>query len=281
MRHTRKVCVGWKKGGKKGERGEREGKGAGEGRLTFKLLEKEGGKRKPQKMEGQRCYNLRFIKGATHLVVGPSGSGKTFRTCEILEHKNELLEGGAGIKNIVFCYAAWQPCYEKLRRSGAVTRFVPKMPSSSEFVELVKDYKERGGSIVVIDDFMSKIDENLVDIVTVQSRHHNTSTFILFQSLFPPNKLARQISLNVKYIHAHKNPRENAQIQVLARQVSPKDYKWIVAAYHKVTEVPYQCLLFDLTQEREEHLRFRSNYLPREWPMRAWLPAGALAGASI
>lgn len=219
-------------------------------------------------------YNLRFIRGATHLVVGPSGSGKTFRTCEILLNKNIMFEGGEQIRNVVFFYAVWQQCYDALKSSGVVTRFVQKNPTSQEFVSAVKPFAESGGSIVVIDDFMSQIDEDMVDIVTVQSRHHNTSTLILFQSLFPANKLARQISLNVKYIHAHKNPRENAQIQVLARQVSPRNYKWIVAAYHKVTEVPYKSFLIDLTQEREEFLRFRSDYLPRELPMKVYLSVG-------
>ncbi len=218
-------------------------------------------------------HDLRFIPGATHLVVGPSGSGKTFRMCEILRWKNQLFIGGEDIKNVVFCYAAWQPCYAELQQKGLVTRFVNKKPSAAEFVALVKKYADEGGSIVVIDDFMSQIDEDLVDIVTVQSRHHNASTFILFQSLFPASRLARQISLNVKYIHAHKNPRENAQIQVLARQLSPTNYKYIVQAYHKVTQTPYQCLLFDLTQQREDKLRIRSHYLPREFPMRVWMPA--------
>ncbi len=119
---------------------------------------------------------------------------------------------------------------------------------------------------------MSQIDEDLIDIVTVQSRHHNTSTFILFQSLFPANRLGRQISLNVKYIHAHKNPRENVQIQILARQLSLNNYKYIVKVHHKVTETPYQCLLFDLTQQMEDCLRIHSDYLPRELPIRVWMP---------
>jgi glycosyltransferase involved in cell wall biosynthesis len=155
-----------------------------------------------------------------------------------------------------------------------VTKFVKKKPSSDEFVKLVEDYRDSGGSIVVIDDFMTQIDQDMVDIVTVQSRHYNTSTFILFQSLFPPNKLARQISLNVKYLHIHKNPRENSQILVLARQLSPKNNKWIVEAYHEITKEPHQCLLIDLTQQREEKLRYRSHYLPREFPMKVWLPEG-------
>ncbi len=85
-------------------------------------IKKEGKKNQTQavkkKMEG--CRDLRFIPGATHLVVGPSGSGKTFRMCEILRWKNQLFQGGEDIKNIVFCYAAWQPCYKDL--SAALLR---------------------------------------------------------------------------------------------------------------------------------------------------------------
>ena len=153
-----------------------------------------------------------------------------------------------------------------------MTKFVGRNPSSQEFVDLVKDYRDCGGSIVVIDDFMSQINQDMVDIVTVQSRHYNTTTFILFQSLFPPNKLARQISLNVKYIHAHKNPRENAQMQILARQLSPRDSRWIVDAYHHVTSTPHSCFLIDLTQKCSEFLRFRSNYLFQDkGPVKVWM----------
>ena len=220
------------------------------------------------------CYNLRFVSGSTHLIVGPSGSGKTYRTCDILRTKNQLLERGDRIKNVVFCYAAWQSIYDRLLKDGVVTKFVKKNPTSDEFVKLVEKYRDKGGSIVVIDDFMTQINKDMVDIVTVQSRHYNTTTFILFQSLFPPNKLARQISLNVKYLHIHKNPRENAQIQTLARQLSPGNWKFIVEAYHEITEEPHQCLLIDLTQQREEKLRYRSHYLLHEFPMRVWMPAG-------
>ncbi len=157
-----------------------------------------------------------------------------------------------------------------------VTRFIQKNPSSEDFVKLVEGHRDKGGSIVVIDDFMTQIDQDMVEIVTVQSRHYNTTTFLLFQSLFPPNKLARQISLNVKYLHIHKNPRENAQIQTLARQLSPGSSKWIVDAYHKITETPFQCLLVDLMQNRDENLRYRSNYLPEEAPMRVWMPRGTV-----
>lgn len=220
--------------------------------------------------------SFRFPHGTTHLMVGPSASGKTFRTANILRLKTELIEGGSKIKNVVFCYAAWQPLYDELKKEEVVTKWINKMPSCEEFVDLVSPFKNDGGSIVVIDDFMSDINKDLDEIVRVWSRHYNTTTFILFQSLFPPHRLARQISLNVKFIHLHKNPRENAQILYLARQLMPSSAKWISEAYHEATAKPFSCFLIDLTQEREHRYRFRSNYLPSEFPMKVWMKKGTL-----
>lgn len=221
-------------------------------------------------------YNFRFPSGSTHLVVGPSGSGKTYRVSQILRLKNELLEDGEKIKNVVFCYASWQPLYDELQKDGIVTKWYNKMPLVSDFVNLVQEHKHAGGSVVVIDDFMSAISPDLDEIVRVTSRHCNTTTFVLFQNLFPPHKLARQISLNVKFLHIHKNPRENAQIMYLARQLCPNSYRWIVDVFHEVTKEPYSCLLIDLTQERQPQLRYRSNYLPHEFPMKLWLEKGVI-----
>lgn len=215
-------------------------------------------------------YNLRFPKGSTHLLVGPSASGKTFRLSEILRHKNDLLQDGVNIKNIVFCYAVWQPIYSALQNEGAVTKWVNKFPTNDEYIELVKDYSSTGGSIVVLDDFMKNIGNDMDEIVRVTSRHYNVTTFILFQSLFPPHKLARQISLNTKFLHIHKNPRENSQIQYMARQISPNSYKWIVDSYHEATKKPYKAFLIDMTQECSPNLRFRSHYLPSELPMKVY-----------
>ena len=226
-------------------------------------------------MNSEVKYNLRFPKGSTHLVVGPSGSGKTYRVAEMLRLKDYLIENGNQIANIIFCYAADQPIYDQMKKEKLVTKWVNKMPTNKEFISLTNPYKNQGGSICIIDDFMSDISSALDEIVRVTSRHMNTTTFILFQSLFPRHPLARQISLNVKFLHIHKNPRENAQIQYLARQLDPKNFKWIVEAFHECTKKPYSCFLIDLTQEREAHLRFRSNYLPHEFPMRVWQKKGS------
>jgi len=216
-------------------------------------------------------FDLRFRSGSTHLVVGPSGSGKTYRVADYLRLKSQIIKNGESIKNIVFFYAVWQDIYSDLQQQGIVTSWIQGMPSNEDFLKVVQPYTDNGGSIVVIDDFMTEISKELVEIITVTSRHTRTSTFVLFQSLFPSHPLSRQISLNVKYIHIHKNPRENAQIQYLARQLSPSDYKWIVEAYHTATKKPFSCFIIDVTQETDPRLRFTSNMLPSEFPAIAWI----------
>ena len=101
-------------------------------------------------METKQAHNLRFDRGATHLVVGPSASGKTFRTCNILANKDTLIEGGDQIKNVVFFYSVWQDIYQEMKDRGVVTKFINKKPSVEEFVKQVGEYKDKGGSIVVI-----------------------------------------------------------------------------------------------------------------------------------
>jgi hypothetical protein len=221
-------------------------------------------------------FDGKFPKATTHLLIGSSGSGKTYRVLDILEQKADLIKDGDNIKNIIFCYADWQPAYTALKQKNVVSQWINKMPSNQEFIELVSPHQHNGGSIVIIDDFMSDIDKELMKIVLNSTRHYNTSTFILFQSLFPPNnKIARQISLNAKFLHIFKNPRDNYQFTQLARQLRPSSFKWLVEAYHKITQEPYSCLLIDLMQDTEEKLRFRSHYLTREGPTRVWFERGA------
>jgi len=214
------------------------------------------------------CVDMRFPRGATHLLVGVSGSGKTYRIINILKLKDQLLENGEQIKNIVFCYAVWQPCYDELK--GVVTTWINKMPTNAEFIELVKPYQANGGSIVVLDDFLGSVGKEMSEMVCVSARHHGVSLFILFQTLFPKDKLATTITRNVKFMHILKNPRDNSAIRFLASQLYPGNFQWIVQAYHAATEYPFSCFLIDLTQKCPEKFRFRSHYLPSEFPMRVW-----------
>ena len=178
---------------------------------------------------------------------------------------------------MVLAYQIWQPHYQQLYDEGIVTVLKEGFPTTDEFRELVEAHKENG-SIFILDDFECELYQpehakTLEEIVKVQSRHMNVVTLLLFQSLFPPHKAARQISLNVKYIHLLKNPRDNCQFQYLARQLcGTGNYKYLVQAYQDATTAPYSCFLIDLTQECNPLLRFRSHYLPHELPIRVYVP---------
>jgi hypothetical protein len=65
-----------------------------------------------------------------------------------------MIVGGENIKNVVFCYAVWQDIYQDMKDRGIVTKFVNKMPSVEDFTELTAEYQHKGGSLLVIDDFM-------------------------------------------------------------------------------------------------------------------------------
>lgn len=215
--------------------------------------------------------DLRFSLGSTHLVVGASGCGKTSRVHAYLKLKNDLFEEGEVINHVIFYYAVWQQEYTEMQEEGLVQEWINAFPTNEEFLARNREHER---VICILDDAMTHISRELVEIVTVSARHSKATTFILFQSLFPAHPLARQVSLNVKYFHLFKNPRENAQIQILARQLKPRGYKYIVEAYHEATKKPYSCFVIDLMQETREELRYRSNVLPTEWPMIAWVPKG-------
>ena len=220
--------------------------------------------------ENLEIFDMRVEPACTHLIVGPSGSGKTVLVANMIRNKDSFIKNGHNIKNIVFCYSAWQDLYSEMDKEGLISQWVNAVPNNEQFRELVGGFKDNGGSIIIFDDSMSAISRDMVEIVTVTSRHLNTSTFILFQSLFPTNPLAREISLNVKFMYLFKHPREKIQVNYIARQLNPLSYKWIVAAYHEATKKPHGYLMIDLTQNTPDRLRIRSSVLPHEFPMVIW-----------
>ena len=224
-----------------------------------------GGKSRP-------THDLRLLKGSTSVLYGPSASGKTYRVANILRNKNVVIKEGESIRNVVFCYSAWQPIYSELQQENVVTKWVNYMPNSEQFRSLAESHVSEGGTIMVVDDFMTSLSKDLVQIICVDARHYNVTLFVLFQSLFPANPLARQISLNAKYLWISKNPRENSQIKHVCRQIQPLSWTWIVHAFYDATSKPYGYLLFDLNQETPDFLRFRSNVLPSEAPMVVYRP---------
>jgi len=215
-------------------------------------------------------FDMRFPVGSTHMVCGNSGVGKSERTAQILRHRDELFVDGDKIENVVYCYSAWQPLFDRMKKENLVTKWFQGVPTKDAFLQMVTPYRDSFGSIVVLDDSLQSLNEDMDAIVRVHSRHNKATTMLLFQNLFPPYKLARQLSINITYFHIMKNARDRTQIGVFFRQMDPKNWRSLVDIYDEITQRPYSAMLVDLHAATDERLRFRSNYLPHEAPMKVW-----------
>ena len=125
--------------------------------------------------------------------------------------------------------------------------------------ELFEQNKDKGGTMVIIDDQMQNIDYNLVNIFTIYSHHLKVTCLLLTQSLFLSNKIYRVISLNSNYIVLMKNTRDSSSVSILAKQTHPFRTRFVTDAYLDATRIPYSYLLMDLRQETPEEIRLRGN----------------------
>jgi hypothetical protein len=147
------------------------------------------------------------------------------------------------------------------------------MPTMNDVIEHCAPYKDSGGSIIVVDDFMLELNPFMAQLFTAYSHHYRISVILLTQNLFLNTPIYRNISRNTTYIAVFKNPRDVSQIMSLARQLSPKNTKYIIGAFQEATEKPFSYMLFDFHQTTPKEIVLRSCILRGEFPMSAWLPA--------
>lgn len=164
-------------------------------------------------------------------------------------------------RKIIWYYDEMQPLYE----NGAGIEYVQGLPDMSSFTGLHP-------TLIILDDLMSEAGKSVVDIFTKGSHHRNLSVFYITQNLFHQSKGQRDISLNANYLVYFKNPRDRSQINHLARQIFPENFKYVQEAYADATSRPHGYLLFDLKQNTPEQYRLRTNILPDEQPAFAYVP---------
>lgn len=163
----------------------------------------------------------------------------------------------APISEVFYC--APESSYPDLSECRTTVRHLDYIPSA----ELFADKKPR---LVILDDMMRESDSNVVDLFTKHSHHLSASVIFICQNIFHRGKGQRDISLNSHYITMYKNPRDRNQISCLARQICPKNVAYISEIFEDATSEPYGYLLLDLTQTTPEHLRYRTNIFPHDYP---------------
>ena len=220
--------------------------------------------------------HTQFRCPSTVLVCGASGSGKTTFILNMLRHKANVIQKGANITNVLFFYNTWQPLYDTMKQEHLVSTWINDAPTVPDLKDLTESFRRKAGSICIIDDFLLDVSKDITEIFTVISHHYKICVFLLSQSIFPKNPFFRELSINAKYIVLHKNPRENAQISHLARQINPTDSKSVVQAIRDATSAPYSYVVLNLHQETPDNIRIQSHIFPHEWkngtPLTIYLP---------
>ena len=165
-----------------------------------------------------------------------------------------------------WCYSEWQKLYDEL----------PGVQCHKGLVD-TDSIDPRRPNILVLDDMMNECDQKVVDWFTKHSNHRNTLVILITQNLYEKSPCMRTMNLNSSYIVLLKDPREDNQINFLARQMCPNGKsKFMLDAYLDASSVPYEYLLADLKQTTDDILRLRMGTFPDERTYTGFSPAWAL-----
>lgn len=193
-------------------------------------------------------------------IVAPSQSGKTVLTFKLIENVEQMITPIPS--RIIYCYAEYQEMFSHYPN----IEFHEGLPDLSTFAGNTEPI------LLVLDDFMSQVNQDISDLFTKYSHHRNISVIFLTQNLFYKGQHTRTMSLNTHYIILFKNPRDATQIMTLARQMYPKKSKFMIEAYNDAVKRTYGYLLVDLKPNTDDSLRLRTNIFPDEAPQIVYVP---------
>ena len=198
-----------------------------------------------------------FVHPFNCIISGTTMGGKTFLLKEILKYKDILIKPSP--TNLIYCYKAWQPSYDEIKSNILNIQFVEGLVDTELLTPSVVN-------LIIFDDLMNEcINSNtIMNLFTVGSHHKNTSVFFLSQNIFSKGKFARDITLNSRYMIIFRNPRDQQQVQILARQIYPNNSRFLIDSFEDATKLPYGYLLLDLKQSTETKNRIQTGILPTQ-----------------
>lgn len=189
------------------------------------------------------------------MLAGPSGCGKSTFVVELIKHSKLMFT--QKYHKIIWCYYHWQDLFDEVKKDCPFVLFHKGIYNH-------KSLDRRYPTLIILDDLMSELNQDVVDMFTKGSHHLNMSVIFLTQNIFNKTRGSRDVSLNTHYIVYFKNPRDSAQFHHLARQIHPNNPKFLIESYKDATLQPHGYLFIDLKQQTPEDLRFRTKVLPNE-----------------
>ena len=197
----------------------------------------------------------------TMIVAAPTGSGKSTWVKELLVRRNTMIKPPP--QKIMWFYRRWQPLYTEMKRLIHTMEFIQGIPPN---IKRDDYFDTRYPTLFVIDDLMKDATQStdVCELFTEGSHHRNLSVVCLLQNLYYKGKEARTMSLNAHYMVLFKNPRDQQQVTVLARQMYPGNSRYFMEEYHMATQKPYGYLFIDLKQNTPESQRLKHHIFQSE-----------------
>ena len=193
--------------------------------------------------------NFKFKHPFCMMVAGPSRSGKTHWVMNLLKAKSVRIDPLPS-DPVVYCYMHWQPHYDEIQSFAPNTRFRQGLPTAY-FIKSLEN------CVVILDDLMDAAmkDLNIMSMFTEGSHHRKVSVIFLSQNIFHQGKHSRTMSLNVQYMVLFKNARDQSQIQTLARQMFPTDWRHFINHYKEETSKEFGHVILDLHPRTPDNQR--------------------------
>lgn len=205
------------------------------------------------------------------LLSAPSKGGKTTFVAKLLREANRLFDKPP--RRIYFAYKEWQPLFDELNDSMDNITFYQVLPTRQDVYDWTESKADH--TLLVLDDLMMDCTDKETELFTVISHHRNTSVVMMLQTLFPPKKCMRTISLNTNVFVLFRNPRDKLQIQTFGRQVFPGQVNYFLDAFDKATSANENrgYLLVDLSPGLDPKFQLRTRVFEEEEPMVVFAPA--------
>ncbi len=203
----------------------------------------------------------KFKTPCSIIVAGGSQTGKTELVIKILQNLHHVFMGE--FSEIIWAYSSYQQCYEKI--------------PGAQFCHGLPDMEKLRGAptaskLLILDDLLSSLSKTpeLIDLFTHDVHHNNITVIFIVQNLYFNG--IRNSRINCQGIILMKSVGDKLTVQTLARQLYPGCSQFFLKAYSDATKLPYTYLLIDLSMHTPDQLRLRTNILPDQWPMVAYVP---------
>ena len=154
--------------------------------------------------------------GSSFILAGPSSCGKSSFIRNLIKCRNNIFN--KNIRNVYIVCSNVQGIYEELVKSKDVKKIFYEMPTEDEIREIAEIEKERGGTILILDDILPEIEKSnlLIQKMFTEIAHHwDMSIFLCVQNLFYRSDLFRTLSLNAAYLIPFKHPRDTVTFIII------------------------------------------------------------------